>query len=190
MLTPPRGYAATLQRYGRETGRDLRIRWSEVEEQWLLELRAARPQCLERIARFVYASQCAGVKTITPESINRMYDGFILLGVYEPCLTEHGWPFSTGVGRDGLPKLDRLLSTLSRNDPLRIANTGNAQRDATYIADEMDQRWITRYRAQGAQMHSLHGDLASEMYDDAVWRHGLRVAVPPSFGNGPREAAA
>ena len=174
MLTLPRGYEWTLRQFDPL----LRLRWSEVEEQWLLERRIHRACSLDRCATYIQELRKHGVKVTEPETVNRMLDGYDYLWPYPPCVGPE-W-LNTGVARSGLPKLDRLLSALARGSVRRHYDTGDPQRDAQLLTEELDARWNGGLDYRKAQFHSLAEDVFSDHWDDLAWEEKRRIAVPRS----------
>jgi hypothetical protein len=172
MLTLPRTYERKLSQFDPL----LRLRWSEVEEQWLLERQIHRACSLERVAFYIQELRKKGVKVTQPEVVNRMMDGFDYLWPYPPCLGPE-W-LNTGVARSGLPKLDRLLHALARGSVRRLYNTGNPARDAQLLIDDLDARDLEGKEKRREQFISLAEDVFSDHWDDLAWEEKRRVAVP------------
>lgn len=81
----PRGYNRRLQRWDSQ----LRMRWSETLEEWVLERKAA------------YGRLDLDPAFLCPDTFTQMRDGYFTLGTYPP--------------RD-LPTVDRLISYLQFSD--------------------------------------------------------------------------
>lgn len=156
----PTHYNKRLQRAYPE----LRMRWSDVRECWLLEQRA------------YYARLDINPEKYPRDALDTFIqhrDGYFLTGMYAP--------------RD-LPNVDRLIQFLYAHDVRRMDLGGGSDADrAARLADMYDAR-DAAYRAKLKRENSFeHTGAGAELYDQLAWEEKRRVSVPNS---GPLKSKA
>lgn len=153
MNLPPH-YNERLQRAYPE----LRMRWSEVRETWLLEQRA-------HYARLDINP--ADYPRNALDTFIQHQDGYFLSGMYEPR---------------SLPQVDRLVQFLYAHDTRRLDLGGGSDADrARRLADMYDTR-DAAYRTKLKRDNSFEATGAGgELYERLAWEEGRRVSVPSSY---------
>lgn len=156
----PRNYNKRLQR----EYPDCRMRWSDRQECWLLEKKAA------------YSRVDIDPKKYPKEAVDTFIqrrDGYYLSGSYPA---------------NHLPQIDRLLAYLRSQDPVRMGlNPNKPLEEAARIATAIEAREAEeRRRVRKSQTYEGSG-VGGELYDRLAWEEGRRAAVPSNyaFGSSP-----
>lgn len=148
----PPEYHAALLRFDPE----LRVRWSDRRQRWLLERKARFSRLSIDPAHYGYAEH---------DTVVQLRDGYFELGSYAP--------------RE-LPPVDRLCAYLRTQD---VRRRGDQDLDhlANAIADELEAREQAAEEAARAAHDRDVGDRAADLWEDDRWQQRLRVAVPASL---------
>lgn len=143
---------------------DCRMRWSERQECWLLEKRAS------------YARTDINPEKYPKDAVDTFIqrrDGYFLSGEYHAKY---------------LPQIDRLLTYLRSQDPVRMGlNPEKPLEEAARLATAIEAREAEeRRRVRQSQTYEGSG-VGGELYDRLAWEEGRRVSVPGNyaFGSGP-----
>ena len=155
------GYNERLQAYDRE----LRIRWSPIQERWLLERKA-------RYQRLSIDPELYGTRE--HDTVRQLADGFFTVGSYLP---------------HDLPTVDNLIRYLRPRDTWQ---RGNQELDqlAEALANELDAEDERRREARRKAAVGHAGDVAGEVWEYHRWKEGQRVVVPQGFPSRGRARRA
>jgi hypothetical protein len=152
----PANYNRRLQR----TFPDMRVRWSNQQECWLLEGRA-------NYTRIDVDPEKYPVEAI--DTFVQHRDGYFQFDRIAP---------------NGLPPVDRLIAALCANDTQRMdLGPGDDIARGARLAEQYEQRDAGRREAEAHTHRYDVRSAAKELYEDLAREEGRRVFVPAGEGS-------
>lgn len=137
----------------------LRVRWSQREQRWAIELQIARPiEYVTSLQPYIKTRRNGVMVEVENDSWHRARDGYILVGYCDPQ-----------------PRLgDALIHTLRFGDVERL---GGADAINLLMTRAEERKRDLLDRQHKTERHNLF----DEVYEDLKWRLGERVAVPKTY---------